>query len=167
MYSKLQDFIADFQQESELTLKMLHHLINKSSKAMVYSKGRTLGTIAWHITGTIPEVSSHLNIEVEGPKENDSVPDNTNDIILAHEKATKSLLLKIPKKLNDDNMLDEELAIYHEKWKIKFILQSLINHEIHHRAQITVLMRQAGLQVPGVYGPSKEECEQYGMEPQK
>jgi len=28
-----------------------------------------------------------------------------------------------------------------------------------------VLMRQAGLRVPGVYGPAKEEWESYGMEP--
>lgn len=166
MYSKLQDFIADFQQESELTLKVFHHLTNESLKAKVYPEGRTLGVIAWHITGTIPEMSSYLNIEIEGVKENDPVPDNTNDIILAYEKAAKSLLLRIPKKLNDA-MLEEEIEIYHEKWKIKSILQSLIKHEIHHRGQITVLMRQAGLRVPGVYGPSKEEWEQYGMEPQK
>jgi uncharacterized damage-inducible protein DinB len=166
MYSKLQDFIVDFHQESELTLKVLHHLTNESLNTKVYPEGRTLGTIAWHIAGTIQEMSSYLNIEIEGSKENDPVPDNTNDIILAYEKAAKSLLLEIPQKLSDA-MLEEEIEIYHEKWKVKFILQSLIKHEIHHRGQITVLMRQAGLRVPGVYGPSKEEWEQYGMEPQK
>jgi uncharacterized damage-inducible protein DinB len=36
-------------------------------------------------------------------------------------------------------------------------LTVLLRHEIHHRAQMTVLMRQAGLRVPGVYGPSREE----------
>ncbi|MCK4657684.1 MAG: hypothetical protein KAT85_11650, partial [candidate division Zixibacteria bacterium] len=34
---------------------------------------------------------------------------------------------------------------------------------IHHRGQMTVLMRQAGLKVPGVYGPSMEEWEHFGM----
>jgi uncharacterized damage-inducible protein DinB len=29
---------------------------------------------------------------------------------------------------------------------------------------MTVLMRQAGLRVPGVYGPSQEEWSQFGME---
>lgn len=35
--------------------------------------------------------------------------------------------------------------------------------ETHHLGQMTVLMRQAGLNVPGVYGPSKEEWTAYGM----
>ena len=33
---------------------------------------------------------------------------------------------------------------------------TLINHQNHHRGQMTVLMRQAGLTVPGVYGPAKK-----------
>jgi uncharacterized damage-inducible protein DinB len=28
---------------------------------------------------------------------------------------------------------------------------------------MTVLMRQAGLRVPGIYGPAKEEWEEHGM----
>ena len=35
-------------------------------------------------------------------------------------------------------------------------LMTLINHQNHHRGQMTVLMRQAGLTVPGVYGPAKK-----------
>jgi uncharacterized damage-inducible protein DinB len=36
-------------------------------------------------------------------------------------------------------------------------LDKLIRHQIHHRGQITILMRQAGLAAPGVYGPNEEE----------
>ncbi|MHB8840055.1 MAG: DinB family protein, partial [Gemmatimonadaceae bacterium] len=38
-----------------------------------------------------------------------------------------------------------------------FVLTVLMNHQWHHRGQMTVLMRQAGLSVPGVCGPSREE----------
>jgi len=38
-------------------------------------------------------------------------------------------------------------------------------HELHHRGQLTVLMRQAGLVVPGIFGPAQEEWTRYGMEP--
>lgn len=31
------------------------------------------------------------------------------------------------------------------------------NHLIHHRAQITVYLRQLGVPVPGIYGPSADE----------
>ena len=46
-------------------------------------------------------------------------------------------------------------------------LMTLINHQNHHRGQMTVLMRQAGLTVPGVYGPAKEEWAAAGMEAPK
>lgn len=44
------------------------------------------------------------------------------------------------------------------------LLSLFIKHLIHHRGQMTVLMRQAGLKVPGVYGPSKEKWSQMGMD---
>ena len=34
----------------------------------------------------------------------------------------------------------------------------------HHRGQMTILMRQAGLLVPGMYGPSKDEWLAFGEE---
>ena len=35
-------------------------------------------------------------------------------------------------------------------------LMTLINHQNHHRGQMTVLMRQAGLTVPGCTAPQKK-----------
>jgi hypothetical protein len=58
------------------------------------------------------------------------------------------------------NWKDETLQIvdemYGEKWPRGLTLRILIDHEIHHRGQMTVLMRQAGLKVPGIMGPSRE-----------
>ncbi len=55
--------------------------------------------------------------------------------------------------------------MYGEKWTRGVTLQVLVNHQIHHRAQMTVVMRLLGLGVPGVYGPAKEEWSSYGMQP--
>jgi uncharacterized damage-inducible protein DinB len=55
--------------------------------------------------------------------------------------------------------------MYGETWKNGFSLWVLIAHQAHHRAQMIVLMREAGLKVPGVYGPSKEEWESMHMQP--
>ena len=60
-------------------------------------------------------------------------------------------------------MLDTVVDMYGEKWSYAVILTVIVRHEIHHRAQMTVLMRQAGLKVPGIYGPSKEEWVNYNM----
>ncbi|WP_306434409.1 DinB family protein [Paenibacillus sp. J2TS4] len=37
------------------------------------------------------------------------------------------------------------------------LLSILLTHDTHHRGQMTVLLRQAGLTVPGVMGPTKEQ----------
>ena len=53
--------------------------------------------------------------------------------------------------------------MYGEDWKNSLSLWVLITHQIHHRGQMTVLMRQAGLVVPGIYGPAKEEWVAIGI----
>ncbi len=40
----------------------------------------------------------------------------------------------------------------------------LLQHQNHHRGQLTILMRQAGLKVRGLIGPAKEEWANLGME---
>ena len=55
--------------------------------------------------------------------------------------------------------------MYGEPWQRALTLAILVAHQTHHRGQMTVLMRQAGLKVPGVYGPSKDEWAAMGASP--
>ena len=70
-------------------------------------------------------------------------------------------LLKQVKAGWTDQTLTIEDDMYGEKWARGQSTRVLIDHQTHHRGQMTVLMRQAGLKVPGVYGPSKEEWAGY------
>ena len=72
----------------------------------------------------------------------------------------------VPERVLTNADLEKEDTMYGEQWQRKVTLTSLVFHQIHHRAQIEVLMRQAGLRVPGLYGPSKEEWAAMGMTPQ-
>jgi uncharacterized damage-inducible protein DinB len=54
-------------------------------------------------------------------------------------------------------MLTENIPMYGEQWPRGNMLWALMAHQAHHRGQMTVLMRQAGLKVPGIYGPAREE----------
>jgi uncharacterized damage-inducible protein DinB len=38
-----------------------------------------------------------------------------------------------------------------------FFLSIMLNHWHHHRGQLTVYLRQVGVPVPSVYGPSADE----------
>lgn len=57
----------------------------------------------------------------------------------------------------------EDIPMYGETWKNGNVLRAVINHEAHHRVQMTVLMRP----VPGIYDPAEEEWAAMGMPPQE
>jgi uncharacterized damage-inducible protein DinB len=95
-----------------------------------------------------------------------AMPHQAAEFQKAYELASSELLDQVRSKWTDADLIVED-DMYGEKWKRGISLHVLIEHEIHHRGQMTVLMRQAGLTVPGVFGPSKDEWGQYGMEEPK
>jgi uncharacterized damage-inducible protein DinB len=54
----------------------------------------------------------------------------------------------------DGAFLDQAVLVYGERWTRRATLRVLMDHEIHHRGGLVVLMRQAGLRPPSIYGPS-------------
>lgn len=164
LLKKVDDFLSAWKYESESTLKMLSNLTDESLNQKVTEDGRSLGFIAWHITQTIGEMMSKAGLSFEDFNEHAPVPAEANAIKSTYEKLSSIMSSQVEKNWND-NMLEDDLNMYGQTWKRADVLLSLLSHQNHHRGQMTVLMRQAGLKVPGVYGPSKEEWSVYGMEP--
>jgi uncharacterized damage-inducible protein DinB len=162
MYRTIQDFLNDWKYEREATLKTFKALTDTSLQQKVTDQGRSLGFLAWHITMTLGEMGGKAGLPVNAPPEDSPVPAKASDIVVAYQQASDSLESIIQAKWNDAMLLDL-IDMYGEKWTRAATLVSLVKHQIHHRAQMTVLMRQAGLNVPGIYGPSREEWSQFGM----
>jgi uncharacterized damage-inducible protein DinB len=162
MYYFINDFLADWAHESESTGKILRTLTDDSLQQKVTDTGRSLGRLAWHITGSLGEMMNRTGLSVSGPSEEQPIPVNAGEIASAYENAAASLAAQIKAAWNDAT-LQAESDMYGEKWKNGLTLSILIAHQSHHRGQMTVLMRQAGLPVPGVYGPSREEWANMGM----
>jgi uncharacterized damage-inducible protein DinB len=64
----------------------------------------------------------------------------------------------------------ENDAVFGETWTMKMgevtmaempraavVRSMLMNHLYHHRGQLSIYLRAAGLKVPGIYGPSNDE----------
>lgn len=162
MYYKISDFQKDWQFELESTLKVMQNLSDDSLKQQVVPDGRTLGFLAWHITLSLGEMMKKTGLNVNCPPEDALVPEAAREICSAYEKAAKSLLEQILSNWTDETLLVED-DMFGQMWARGNTLSALSAHQIHHRGQMTILMRQAGLMVPGVYGPSKEEWIQMGM----
>jgi uncharacterized damage-inducible protein DinB len=166
MYSSVKTFVSDWKHESEATLKLLNILTDESLKQKVWAEGRTLGFLAWHITLSVGEMMTKIGLNPDCPPEDAKMPPKAEDIKNTYEKASVSLISELESKLKDE-MLNDDVSAYGQTWKKGVILKMLNGHQIHHRGQMTVLMRQAGLKVPGVYGPAKEEWAAYGMPAQE
>ncbi len=162
MYRKIEDFITDWKYENQSTLKLFATIPDNILNQKNHENVRSMARLTWHITITISEMLNKAGLAVSGPDEHSEPPSTIAEIISAYEKSAKSLIDQLNKDWNDAS-LTEEVNMYGDTWKKGTVLSILIKHEAHHRGQLTVLMRQAGLKVSGVYGPSKEEWMQWNM----
>lgn len=166
MYRTINDFSEDWKYESEATLKVFKSLTQESLDQTVTPEGRSLRKLAWHITLGSPQMLTLAGFTVDKFDKSEPAPEKLEDIIKEYERYSQLVGENITKNWKDEN-LTEELDMFGGKWKKGKILSTLIIHQTHHRAQMTVLMRQAGLKVPGIYGPAKEEWAAMGMPAQE
>ncbi len=166
MYYKLSDFIEDWKYESESTIKVLSNLTNASLTKISGENIRTPGRLAWHIAGAISELGHRMGLAFVEIDQDSPFPSTAKEIVDEYKRASDGLIKEIIEKWTDETLLVED-DMYGEMWKKGKTLGVLLTHQIHHRGQLTVVMRLAGLKVPGVYGPAKEEWANYGMQPQE
>jgi uncharacterized damage-inducible protein DinB len=162
MYRKIEDFQGDWAYETEITTKLFSNLTDESLNQKVTADGRSLGFLAWHIALTLGEMPGKVGLTIDCPPENANVPTSAKEIAETFEKAAKSIAAEVAKNWTDETLENED-EMYGMTWKRGKTLSILINHQAHHRGQVTVLMRQTGVPIVGVYGPAKEEWEAIGM----
>lgn len=166
MYYKLPDFISDWTYESESTIKVFSNLTDESLMKKVHEKVRTPGILAWHITTSISEMMNRTELKIEDVKEDSPISSNVSELVKVYKNVSEGLVNQIQANWTDETLLKED-DMYGEMWARGRTLGILITHQIHHRAQLTIVMRLAGLKVPGVYGPSNEEWAAMGMPAQE
>ncbi|UCD95330.1 MAG: DinB family protein [Candidatus Zixiibacteriota bacterium] len=164
MFTSVKAFADQWKEQSDATRKILGALSEESLSVTVAPEHRDLARMAWHIVQTIPEMAELTGLKLEWPAKDTALPETLNGIREGYEAAAGSLLKQIQKNWTDDTLQVED-NMFGETWKRGYSLMVIVQHEIHHRGQMTVLMRQAGLKVPGVFGPSKEEWANYNAPP--
>ncbi len=165
MFRHIEDFERSWAYETEATLKILRALTDGALGQAVGPGGRSLGRLAWHLTLTLPEMMKEAGLPVQGPGPDTPQP-ALAEIIRQYEESARSVGTGVGERWTDA-MLVEAIPMYGESWPRGAALSALIAHQTHHRGQMTVLMRQAGLPVPGVYGPAREEWAPLNMPPQE
>lgn len=163
MYTSITEFIEDWNQEAASTQKVLDALTDSSLQQSVASEHRTLARIAWHVVTSTPGMLNEFGVRVENVENSSTVPSSAKEIADTFRKVSADTMDAVKQQWTDAS-LKEMKNVFGMDMQKAVTLSLLIKHIIHHRGQMTVLMRQAGLNVPGVYGPSKDEWSQMGME---
>jgi len=163
MFRKMDDFYKSYQTLTEGTLKILKAIDTDAMCRNVADGHRTLRGMAWHIVTTVPEMMNQVGLGLSSVDEKTFPPGAPAELTAGYEKVTGELVAALKAKWDDEDLVKTD-ELYGETWPRGLTLKILMDHEIHHRGQMTVLLRQAGLMVPGVFGPSKEEWEKFGME---
>lgn len=161
MIRSIEDFVTVWKNESASTKALFVALSDSALPQAITAEHRDLGRLAWHITTTIREMMERTGLHVHGPGEDAVAPAASAEIVREYTQSSESLVSALESWTDADLVVEDPM--YGEPWKRALTLQILLLHQTHHRGQMTVLMRQAGLRVPGMYGPSKEDWTKYGM----
>jgi uncharacterized damage-inducible protein DinB len=154
MYRRIDDFVNDYTWERDITLKQLRALSQESlDTCKAEGDDTSVCKLGWHMVTALPYIVNQAGLDVAMPeKPAEFTPDA---IASAYSTVTDELLQKV-RGWNDGD-LETKDTVFGMDWPKGVTLTAVIHHEIHHRGQLSVMMRQAGLTVPSIYGPNREE----------
>ena len=163
MFTKIEEFTAEWMNEAELTVSVLDALTDDSLGQEVIEGRRTLGQIAWHLVRSLHFMTT-LGLVFDAPSGGEEAPVVAEVIASEYRRISRDLLHAVQTQWNDDH-LRESVMIQKEAWMNGSSLRFTIMHQSHHRGQMTVLMRQAGLRLPNIYGPTYDTWVEKGIAP--
>lgn len=156
MYRNLNDFVQEWEKNCAGTLAIFESITDEKKHVAIVEGHSSLESLSWHLT-TAPaffmgEAGLSLGIELN-PK---NIPATIREIINTYKAVSENVVKAATENLSDDKLLTEVNSLGHAT-PIGALLRMMVDHQTHHRAQMQVLLRQAGLHVPGVMGPTKED----------
>lgn len=163
MFHTIHDFTAEWKKETEITGRVLDALTDESLKQEIASGYRTLGQLAWHLVWSLGYMTQ-MGLAFAGPEGEELAPASAAKIANEYRRVSQAMLQAMESQWTDA-MLAQGKEVQGGSWTNGYSLHFLIQHEVHHRGQLTILMRQAGLNVPGVYGPTRDEWIAQGKKP--
>jgi len=171
MFRRLDDFRKAWTEEAKHTVAVMEAIPAGALGAAIGPGHRDLQRLAWHLVESLIEMPGHMGLTIPGAERVkggfiEPPPAGGMPAMIEAYRAASDALLKGVEAWSDAD-LEREDEMYGEVWKRGYGLQVLVVHQTHHRGQMTVLMRQAGLPVPSIYGPVKEGWSAYGVEPPK
>jgi uncharacterized damage-inducible protein DinB len=160
--SAIETMVQELEQEAQTTRRVLERVPDDQLAWKPHDKSMSLGQLALHIAtmpGTIAELSRLSPFPL--PKFEQPSAASAAELVPALDQsvAKATTILR--------GMEDADLA---QMWRVVdgdrevmaipvggMLRMIMLNHWYHHRGQLSVYLRQVGVPVPSIYGPSADE----------
>ena len=155
--------LPEFEREMENTRKTLERVPEDKFAWKPHEKSMALGRLAQHLTeipGWGRETLTKESVDMSGPYQPPKVETRQQllDIFDRNQTEVRDLL----KKATDQDFMKPWALLSGGKTifsmpRVAVWRAFIMNHMIHHRAQLGVYLRLNNIPVPSIYGPSADE----------
>ncbi len=157
-------FIAELKQDAAMTRKMLERVPFDKKDWKPHPKSMSVGRLATHIAENlywVVDISQADDFDFMKKKFGPQVAESSEALLALFDQNLSAALAELEKMTDEDFaktwiIRRGEQVIYSIPKKVA-VRGWTLNHNIHHRGQLSVFLRLLDVPVPGMYGPSADE----------
>jgi uncharacterized damage-inducible protein DinB len=154
--------VQELKAEAQTTRRVLERVPGDKLQWQPHGKARSLGELAMHIAivpGAVAELAAQSPVQV--PQFSDPVLHSTSELLPALD-ASIAKASQIVGAMSDATITANWRLMHGDRELINlprmaFLRSIMLNHWYHHRGQLSVYLRELGVAVPSIYGPSADE----------
>jgi uncharacterized damage-inducible protein DinB len=158
----IKEFLQEFEQEVQTTRRVLERVPADRLAWKPHDKSMSLGQLALHVAtvpGAVAEISGQSPFPA--PKFEHPSPASAAELIPALDQSLAKVR-EILGKMDDAALARTWRVVDGDREVMAIPVAALfrsimLNHWYHHRGQLSVYLRQVGVPVPSIYGPSADE----------
>jgi uncharacterized damage-inducible protein DinB len=154
--------LMELDQEAQTTQRILERVPDNKLTWRPHPKSYSQGQLALHIASVPGNVSAAAAQDTfEAPNFSQSEPKSRQEILDTFSKGLASAKDTL-NKMDDARLMSMWSLTRNGKVlmtipRIGFLRSILMNHNYHHRGQLSVYLRMLDVPVPSIYGPSADE----------
>lgn len=167
-----QSLLPEFDQEMQNTRKTLERVPEDKWSWKPHEKSGTLSWLAGHVATMVEWIPVTLTTQeldyapVGGPAYQPPKIENRKELLAEFDKNVSAARAALASVSDAEMMKNWKLLAGGQEIftlpRIACIRGMVLNHHIHHRAQLIVYFRLLNVAVPGLYGPSADETQASG-----
>ncbi len=160
-------FVAEFDAELRNTRRMLERVSDSALDYQPHAKSMSLARLAGHVAempswGIVTAQQPKLDISPESEPKHQPYIVTGRDAMLEFFDKHHAEAREVIGALSDEAMQEPwTLLVRGEPIftmpRIQVLKSMVLNHMIHHRAQLSVYLRLNDVPIPGMYGPSADD----------